>query len=89
MDIITASEARNNIGKLWERTSHGPVLVISAGKPVAVVVAPDDYEALRRTASQTGRPMAQPGFAKDVLPNWDATALVNISIEDMFADYSA
>ncbi|MBV9848260.1 MAG: type II toxin-antitoxin system Phd/YefM family antitoxin [Armatimonadetes bacterium] len=84
---VTATDARNNIGRLWENARRGPVKVLSAGKPVAVVVSPDDYEALKRAAERGARPVPRPGFAADLFPGVDVDALLAVPIEDQFEGY--
>ena len=46
MRTISASEARNNIGKLWIEVANGPVTVLSAGQPVAVVLSLAEFAKL-------------------------------------------
>lgn len=87
MVTISASEARNNIKKLWDTAQEGPVMVESAGKPVAVVLSPDDYGALRDAAQGKSRPAARPGFAKHLLAGLDARALLDTPFEDAFEGY--
>jgi len=82
MTTINATEARNNIGKLWSEAAHGPVTVLSAGQPVAVVLSPAEFDKL--TARQRG---AKAGFAKHLFPNVDMNALLETSIDDAFEDY--
>ena len=82
MITITATEARNNIGKLWSKAADEPVTVISAGQPVAVVLSPAEFEKL--TSRRTG---AKAGFAKHLFPGVDMNAFLNISLDDVFAEY--
>ena len=59
MTTISATEARNNIGKLWSEAANGPVTVLSAGQAVAVVLSPAEFDKL--TARRRG---VKAGFAK-------------------------
>ncbi len=82
MTTISATEARNNIGKLWDKASNGPVTVLSAGEPVAVVLSPAEYEKL--TARKQG---AKAGFAKHLMSDSDVRGLLATNIDDVFEDY--
>ena len=82
MMIMNATEARNNIGKLWRQAAAGPVTVLSAGQAVAVVLAPAEFAKL--TARKRG---AKAGFAKHLFPDTDMNALLNTSLDDVFAEY--
>ena len=72
MVTINASEARNNIGKLWKEAAKEPVTILSAGKVVAVVLSPTEFQKL--TAPRRG---AKAGFAKHLLPGVDLNALLS------------
>ena len=76
MTTIKATEARNNIGKLWTEAANGPVTVLSAGQPVAVVLSP--------TARKRG---VKAGFAKHLFTGVDMNALLETNIDDVFEDY--
>ena len=82
MTTISATEARNNIGKLWSEAANGPVTVLSAGQAVAVVLSPAEF------AKLTARKRAvKAGFAKHLFPGVDMNALLDTPIDDVFADY--
>ena len=82
MVIINATTARNNIGKLWNAAAIEPVTIQSAGKPIAVVLSPDEY------AKLTGQlKPRQGGFAKDLFPGVDIDDLLSTPIDDVFAEY--
>lgn len=81
MVTINATEARNNIGKLWSRAADGPVTVLSAGQAVAVVLSPAEFA--RLTARRRG---AKAGFAKHLFPGADMSALLDTSLDDVFAE---
>lgn len=82
MVTISATEARNRIGKLWEEAADGPVTVVSAGKAVAVVLSPAEFEKL--TAQRRG---AKAGFAKHLFREADLNALLETSLDDVFEEY--
>ena len=82
MTTISATEARNNIGKLWSEAANGPVTVLSAGQPVAVVLSPAEFNKL--TARQSG---IKAGFGKHLFPGVDMNALLETNIDDVFEDY--
>lgn len=82
MTTITETEARNNIGKLWNEAANGPVTVLSAGQPVAVVLSPAEFA--RLTARKRG---VKAGFGKHLFPGVDINALLETNIDDVFADY--
>ncbi len=82
MTTISATEARNNIGKLWNEAANGPVTVLSAGQPVAVVLPPAEFAKL--TARKQG---IKAGFGKHLFPGVDMNALLDTSIDDVFKDY--
>lgn len=82
MVTINATEARNNIGKLWSRAAKEPVTILSAGQPVAVVLSPAEFEKL--TARRRG---AKAGFAKHLFQGVDMNALLDTSLDDVFEEY--
>ena len=80
---ITATQARNNIGKLWTMARSEPVTIESAGKPIAVVIGPEEY------AKMNSRPRKerQLGTMKDKFEGVDIDARLDISVDEQFADY--
>ena len=46
MEILTANEAKINFGELLLKTQRAPVRITRSGKPVAVVVSSNDYNAI-------------------------------------------
>lgn len=82
MVTMSATEARNSIGKLWDKAAAGPVTIVSAGKAVAVVLSPAEFEKL--TARCRG---AKAGFAKHLFPDVDMNALLETSLDDVFGEY--
>ena len=82
MITINATEARNNIGKLWSQAANEPVTVLSAGQAVAVVISPTEFEKL--TARRRG---AKAGFAKHLFKGADLNALLDTNLDDVFEDY--
>ena len=82
MTTITATEARNNIGKLWSQAAGEPVTVLSAGQAVAVVLSPAEFA--RLTAPTHG---VKAGFAKHLFEGIDVDALLDTDIQDVFEGY--
>ncbi len=82
METMTASEARNNISKLWEAAAREPVTVEAAGKPVAVVLSPEAYNKLANT-----RQPRVPGCGRHLLKGVDIDALLSTPIDDVFEGY--
>ena len=83
MVTLTATEARNNIGKLWEKGATEPVMVEAAGKPLAVVLSPQEYDKL---VGARRKPRVA-GTAANLLANVDVDALLATPIDDVFAEY--
>ena len=79
MTTISATEARNNIDKLWAEAANGPVTVLNAGEPVAVVLSPVEF--VKLTARQRG---IKAGFAKHLFPGVGMNALLDTNIDDVF-----
>ena len=82
MITVTATEARNNIGELWDKAAREPVTVLSAGQPVAVVLSPSEFNKL--IARRGG---AKAGFAKHLFPDVDMNALLDTNLDDVFSEY--
>ena len=84
MVTMRATEARNNIGSLWEKAAEQPVMIESAGKPIAVVLSVEAYNQLA-----AARPPRQFGAGRHLLSGAgiDVDELMARPIDDMFADY--
>ena len=82
MITMSATEARNNIGKLWREAASGPVTVLRAGKAVAVVLSPVEFAKL--TARKRG---IKAGFGKHLFPGVDMNALLATDRDDVFEGY--
>ena len=82
MTIINGMELRDKIETLWTEAANGPVTVLSAGQPVAVVLSPAEFA--RLTARKRG---VKAGFGKHLFPGVDMNALLETNIDDVFADY--
>jgi prevent-host-death family protein len=82
MVTINTTEARNNLEKLWSQAAKEPVTVLSAGRAVAVVLSPAEFE--RLTARRRG---AKAGFAKHLFNGVDLNALLETSLDDVFEEY--
>ena len=86
MTSITATYAKNNIGEVWEMAKNEPVEVLSNGTPVAVIVSPEQFEALS-TRSRLGRPRRF-GWFQDAARNFDSEAFLNTDISEVFSEYT-
>ena len=82
MVTMNASDARNNIGKLWDAASREPVTVESAGKPIAVVLSPEEYDKLKGR-----RHRRQAGTMRHLFEGVDVNALLATPIDDVFSEY--
>jgi prevent-host-death family protein len=83
MVTISATEARNNIGKLWKTAAEETVVVEAAGKPIAVVLSPEAYEKLISSPTKPRRF----GFGAAFLKDLDVEALLDTDISEDFAEY--
>ena len=82
MTTVNATEAHNDIGRLWKEGGSGLVTVLSVGQPVAVVLSPAEFEKL--TARRRG---VKTGFAMDLFKGKDMNVLLDTSIKDVFEGY--
>ncbi len=48
MEQITVAEAHNRLSRWLKRIKDGPITITRRGEPVGVIIAPDEYERLRR-----------------------------------------
>jgi len=60
MEIMSLSEARKQLSSLLEQveTTHERVTVTRNGRPAAVLISPDDLEALEETLDLLSDPVA-------------------------------
>jgi len=81
---MKATEVRNNIGSLWTKAAEQPVMIESAGKPIAVVLSVEEYDKLAKP-----RQPREFGCGRHLLvgAGIDVDALMAVTIDDMFADY--
>ena len=81
---MSATEARDKIGKLWEIAAKEPVTVESAGKPIAVVLSPEAYDRLANR-----RHPRHAGCGRHLLSGAgiNVNELLATSVEDTFSDY--
>ena len=82
MTTIHDMELHDKIEMLWTEAASGPVTVLSAGQPVAVVLSPAEFAKL--TARKHG---VKAGFAKHLFPGVDMNSLLDTNIDDVFEDY--
>ena len=82
MASISASEAHDNIEKLWETAAREPVTVLNAGRPIAIVLSPEEYD--RMAARRKPR---QPGTGKHLLAGVGVNALLAVDVTNIFSEY--
>jgi len=82
MVTMTATDARNNIGKLWVTASREPVSVESAGRPIAIVLSPEEYDKIT-----SRRKPRTPGTMRHLFEGVDVNALLATPIDDVFSEY--
>ena len=82
MVTMDATDARNNIGKLWDTASREPVTVESGGKPIAVVVSSEEYSKLTRH-----RKPRQAGTMRHMFEGVDVNELLATPIDDIFSEH--
>lgn len=80
MLTMTASEAHNNINKLWDAAATEPVLVEAVGKPVAVVMSPEQYD---RLIAKRRKPRVL-GTGASLLAGLDVDKFLATSIDNDF-----
>ncbi len=84
MVTIDAAEAQDNIGSLWDKATEEPVMIESAGKPVAVVLSIEEYSCLA-----TARLPRQFGCGRHLLSGAgiNVNDLLATPIDDVFSEY--
>ena len=82
MVTLTASQVHDDLKQLWDTAQDGPVMVESAGEPVAVVLSPMEYA---RLIGQTVPRRA--GAGKHLLAGVDVDALLAVDLTDTFTEY--
>ena len=82
MVTMNATEARDDIGKLWDKAAAEPVTVEANGRPIAVVLSHEAYERLAGT-----RPPRQFGCGRHLLSGAGIAVndLLAVAIDDIFA----
>ena len=88
MLVVTmkASDARNDIGSLWDKATEEPVMIESAGKPVAVVLSVEEYNRLAAPRRQPRR--AGCGWHLFSGVGISVNDLLATPIDDVFSDYN-
>lgn len=84
MATMKATDARNNIGSLWDKATEQPVVIESAGKPIAVVLSVEAYS--RLTMARLPR---QFGCGRHLLSGAgiNVNDLLATPIDDVFSGY--
>lgn len=86
MATISATEARNNIGKLWRTAAREPVTVESAGRPIAVVLSPEEYDRMAaRRPTRVSHPR-RAGTGRHLLASVDIKALLAVDVAELFEE---
>ena len=80
MTTINATTPRNHIRELWRAAAVEPVTVERAGKPIAVVLSPDEYA---RLVNQSH--LRKGGFGRDILAGINIDALMETPLDESFA----
>lgn len=80
---ITATDACININSLWDMAVKEPVQVEAEGKPLAIVMSPDQYE---RLIAKQRKPRVL-GTGANLLAGLDVEKFLATSIDDDFAEY--
>lgn len=84
MVTMKVTEARNNIDSLWTKAAEQPVMIESAGKPIAVVLSVEEYNKLAKPLQ-----LREFGCGRHLLSGAriDVDALMAVPIDDIFGDY--
>ena len=45
---ISVAEAHNRLSRWLKKVREGPIIITKRGEPVGVIIAPEEYEKLRR-----------------------------------------
>lgn len=56
MKTVTASDAKRQFGELLMDAQRGPVAISKNGKPAAVLVSAENYEAVEAWKLEAGKP---------------------------------
>jgi prevent-host-death family protein len=83
MEVLTANKAKTHFGELLMKVQKAPVQIDKNGKPVAVVVSIEDYEATEKIKFQLLQQRAKQ--AKIDIANGDVVE-GNKFIENLLAD---
>lgn len=84
MVTMKAADAGDDIGGLWDKATEEPVMIESAGKPVAVVLSMEEYSRLA-----TARLPRQFGCGRHLLSGAgiNVNDLLATPIDDVFSEY--
>ena len=75
MEVFTANEAKNRFGDVLMKSQKAPVQVTKSGKPVAMVVSMEDYQAmddLKAAFLKEKIARSQADIENDRVENYDA-----------------
>ena len=92
MITMSATDAKNKIGDLWELADKEPVTIERNGTARYIVSPVDTYvtlprEEYDRLRGGTEHPPRQIGFAKELFAGTDIDALLNVDLTDVMQEY--
>jgi len=92
MVTMSATDAKNKIGELWELASKEPVTIERNGKAQYMIVPVDTYVAVLRSDYERlrageDRPPRQIGFAKELFAGADVNALLDVDLTEAMREY--
>lgn len=84
MVTMKVADARDDIGSLWDKATEEPVMIESAGKPVAMVLSVEEYS--RLAAARLPR---QFGCGRYLLSGAgiNVNDLLAIPVDEAFSEY--
>ena len=73
MVTLTATQAKNRLGHVWELAKGEPVKIESNGKTIAIILSEQEYNRL----DKANRKPRQLGFAQGMFPGVDWDEVLN------------
>lgn len=83
MATISATDAKNKIGDLWQMAEREPVTIERNGVPKYQIIATDQYVAVPRDEYRrlkSAKRVPRRGFAREQLKGLDVDALLAVDI---------
>jgi PHD/YefM family antitoxin component YafN of YafNO toxin-antitoxin module len=92
MITMSATDAKNKIGELWDLADKEPVTIERNGTARYVVVPVGSYVAVSRAEydrllGYDSHPQRQIGFAAELLDGFDVDALLEVDLSDAMREY--